>query len=235
MKDILGKIIHRNSKRIPYFFEQNNYALIGKLSSSILHDILTPLTSLTLANDANPAQASFANTIVQNSTTELKEYIDILRNFLYQENKPINIEVNAEIKKSILLLKHKLISNNIQLQFIEFDHIQTTIHPLHIYQIIINLVSNAIEASVHSKTKKILLLLKKVDQYFQIECRDFGSGIPDEILKYAGKKCVSSKSKKRGFGLYSVYYIVEHVLQGKITITTNSNSGTLFTCKIPLS
>lgn len=228
-------MIQRNSKRIPYFFEQNNYALIGKLSSSILHDVLTPLTSLTLAHTVQGKQSSLADSIVKNSTTELKEYIDILKNFLQQENVPTTIEINAEIKKSILLLKHKLISNNIQLQFIEFDQIKMNVHPLHIYQIIINLISNAIEASIHLKTKKIILLLKKIENYIHIECRDFGTGIPEDIIKHAGKKFISTKSDQRGFGLYSIYYIVEYMLQGEITIQTEKDSGTLFICKIPLN
>jgi signal transduction histidine kinase len=238
MKNIFQNFIQRNFKKIPYFFErkqqfyieQYNYALLGKLSSSILHDILTPLTSILLATQLDKKDQTKT---IETSTKELKEYVEVLRDFAYQDISDKKIHVNKEISKSILLLRHKSIADNIQIQYIEYDQIFLNIHPLHLYQIIINLVSNAIDASVESKIKKVIISLKKHPSHIQIECRDFANGIPKEILKHAGKEILSTKSNSRGFGLYSVYYIVEKILKGTITIHTGKNIGTYITCRIP--
>jgi signal transduction histidine kinase len=235
---IFKNFIKRNFKRIPYFFEkekflyieQQNYALIGKLSSSILHAILTPLTSILLLNQS---KIDNKEKLITDSTQELKEYVDVLRNFTYQNVLDKKILVNSEISKCILLLKHKSISNNIQIQYIEYNRVFAHIHPLHIYQIVVNLVSNAIDASVGSQTQKIIVSLKKDEKGFEIICKDFGEGIPKYILKSAGKSITSTKSSTRGFGLYSVYYVVEKILKGSILIHSKQKEGTCVICKIP--
>ena len=235
MKDIFEKFIMRNSKRIPHFFEENNYALIGKLSGSILHDVLTPLTSLTLANENQHLSPNLMEPIIQNSRKELREYLDILKNIMHDNKTLQKIHINEEIRKSILLLKHKIITHNINLQFIEFDQIYSQIYPIHIYQIIINLISNAIEGSTDSNNKQIILLIKKAQNQMQIECRDFGCGIPQHILKNIGKDFTSTKSEQRGFGLYSIHYTIQKILHGTIHIETEEKNGTLFVCKIPIN
>ncbi len=235
----IQNFIQRNFKKIPYFFERKiefnnesyNYMLFGKLSSSILHDILTPLTSLLLATET---KQNIHKKIIKDSTRELRQYVEILRNFTYQNILETPLHVNKEISKSIILLRHKSIMHNVQIQFIEFDQIYSKIQPLHLYQIIVNLISNAIEGSLDSETKKVILTLKKTSDHFEITCRDFGKGIPQDILKRIGKDIKSTKSHTRGFGLYSIYNTVEKILCGKITVHTKENFGTIFICKIPI-
>jgi two-component system sporulation sensor kinase A len=241
MKKIFEKIFIRNFKRIPYFFEtkpkfyieQNNYTLIGKLSTSLLHDILTPLTSLSLAAQTPAHSHTALKPIVENSTHQIKEYVDILKKFLTQDTLKSKTCINSEISNCLILLRHKAISHNIQIQYIEFDQISAHIHPLHIYQIVINLISNAIEASVESEIKKIIISVRKYKKDLYIECKDFGIGIPEDVLKKIGEYNFSTKSKERGFGIYSITYIVEHVLQGTLHIESDSQ-GSLFSCRIPL-
>lgn len=236
MKNILQNILYRNSKKVPVFFntyqlEESNYALLGKLSSSILHDVLTPLTSLLLTQEKT---STSLKPIVETSSKQLLEYIGILKDFMYPRESSC-IHINKEISKSILLLKHKALCNNVQIQFLELNQIYANVHPLHIYQIVINLLSNAIEASTYTKTKKVILTLKQIrNTHIQIECRDFGSGIPREILKHIGDKIISTKSKGRGFGLYSVDYIVKNILHGSILIESSKKHGTLFVCRFPI-
>jgi signal transduction histidine kinase len=241
MKQIYEKIILRNLKKIPYFFkikptihlEQSNYALIGKLSTSLLHDILTPLTSLSLAQEISQESAQF-QPIVTHSTKQISEYVSILKEFLESATGQKPTLINSEISKCLVLLKHKALVHNIQIQYIEFDQIQTNIHPLHIYQIIVNLISNAIEASAESETKKIIVSLRKFKNKFYIECRDYGVGIPQEHIRKIGLYNFSTKSKDRGLGLYSVMHIIQNILKGRLHIESEPNKGSLFSCEIPL-
>lgn len=244
MKYIINIFNTRNFKKIPYFFtrnqssiSQNNYALIGKLSTSLLHDVLSPLTSLMIANDITETHSSEAfKPLIQNSSSQIKEYVEIMREFLQEEyttNKKILI--NTEVQKCLTLLKNKIIQNNIQINFIEFDQIYIKINPLYIYQIIINLLTNAIEASTQSETKKIILILRKNKKDVIIECKDFGTGIPKEILQKIGSYNFSTKSNNRGFGLYSIYQLIVHILGGTVSTETEEGAGSLFTCTLPLT
>lgn len=232
----------RNLKKIPFYFEskpvlnfeQNNYALIGKLSASLLHDILTPLTSLSLVSEISK-DTIHLGPIITHSTNQISEYISVLRDFLDSPSDTKGTFVNSEISKCLTLLKHKALIHNIQIQYIEFDQIHTNIHPLHIYQIIINLISNAIEASTESEAKKIILSIRKFKNNFYIECRDFGEGISSENIRKIGSYNFSTKSKQRGFGLYSVTYIIQTILRGNLYIESEPNKGSLFSCEIPLT
>lgn len=244
MKNFIENKIIRNFKKIPYFFEithnkpsieQYNYALFGKLSSSILHDILTPLTSLSLGLEINKSKGLLIlEPIVEDSTKQIKEYIEIMRCFLNKPETDSKIHINKEIIKCIKLLSHRATKNNTQIQFIEFDQIYTKIYPLHIYQIVINLLSNAIEASINSETKKIILILRKNKNNFIIECKDFGIGISKETYDKIFLFNFSTKSKERGFGLYSIQYIIQELLNGKIIAESEPNKGSLFSCTLPI-
>lgn len=239
MKEKIKKLVERNFKKIPYFFEKKNsfyfdesgYTLIGRLSTSLLHDILSPLTSLSLA--ASTPHTS-TQTLIENSSKQLGEYVSILRNFLLEKNLSNATSINQEIRNCILLIRHLSLMHNVQIQFIEFNQITTHIHPLHIYQIVINLLTNAVEASIHSKTKKVILILKKEKHFLYIECKDFGSGIPQDSIEKIGMYNFSTKSTNRGFGLYSVSHIVHNLLKGTLHVESEPNQGSLFSCKIPL-
>ncbi len=243
MKHFIQKTIVRNFKRIPYFFEtkpkiyfeQNNYALIGKLSTSLLHDILTPLTSLSLTTEIKSNDIQTLKPIIEHSASQITEYVGILKNFLEYDITKQSIHVNPEISKCLSLLRHKALAHNIQIQYVEFDQIHASIHPLHMYQIIINLVSNAIEASVQSENKKIIIILRKFKSNFYIECRDYGVGISKEHISKICTYNFSTKSKERGFGLYSIKYIIENILNGKLYIESEPDQGSLFSCEIPLT
>jgi sensor histidine kinase regulating citrate/malate metabolism len=157
-----------------------------------------------------------------------------MKDFLNETQVESVVHVNKEILKCITLLQHKALEQGIQIQYIEFDQVHTQIQPLHIYQIIINLLSNAIEASLTTQNKKIILILKKEKDSFCIECKDFGTGIAPETLTKIGTYNFSTKSPSRGFGLYSLQHIVTYILNGTVTIQSEPDMGSLFSCKLPL-
>ncbi len=243
MRYFIEKVLIRNFKRIPYFFEtepkffieNQNYALMGKLSASLLHDILTPLCSLSLATDIKDSKSTqLFKPLIQDSTSQIQEYVQLMKNFMIDAPQESQVHINTEILKCIKLLRYKALENQVQIQFIEFDQVFVSIHPLHIYQIIINLLSNAIEASTASETKKVILIIKKDRQNFYLDCKDFGSGMTEATLERLGTCNFSTKSDTRGFGLYSVKHIVTNILNGQLDIKSEPDDGSLFSCTIPL-
>lgn len=233
MLDKITDTISRNIKNIPYFFtykqlDEKN-VLLNKLSSSIIHDILTPLTAIKLATNLDNQDQT--RQIIEDSTEQITEFIYVLKSFI--ENNDIKeVNINKEIQNIIKLLKNRILEHNLQLQFIEFDTIKKQINPLYIYQIVINLISNAIEATKNSNEKKILLLIKKGRDHFQIECRDFGTGIATNTQNKIYEFNYSTK-ESTGIGLYSIKNVV-NILKGKIEIKSEPNNGSLFTITLPL-
>jgi len=242
MIDSIKQTMIRNIRYIPYFFKressysssQYNYALFGKLSATILHDILTPINSLSLVSELEQKGQSKLHPIITESTKQIKEYVEIMRDFLEPTKNHTQTHVNIEIIKCIKLLTHKARLHSVSIQYIEFDQIYSKIDSMHIYQIVINLISNAIEASIQSESKKVILILKKEKDTFIFECKDFGSGISKDILSKISTPHFTTKETGTGLGLFSVKHILSQYLNGSLFIQSEPNQGSLFSCHIPL-
>ncbi len=243
MNFLKSKEIMRNIKNISLFlkrkpafnFAENNYAMIGKLSASIIHDVLTPITSLSLSSNLiKENNIKDIQPIIENSTNQIKEFVLIMKDFISKYDVENLININHEIQKAIKLSNYKAIQNGVQIQFIEFNQIKSRVHALHIYQIIINLLSNAIDASLNSKIKKVILILKKDKDNFYIECKDFGSGFDTQYLSQIFKQQFTTKEDGQGFGLYSIGYIVKKYLKGELKVYSEKNKGSLISCKLPI-
>jgi signal transduction histidine kinase len=122
----------------------------------------------------------------------------------------------------------------VQIQFLELNQVHTYTHAIYIYQILVNLISNAIDASAGSETKKVLIILKRQGRSYSIECKDFGSGMPKNILRQIKKPGYTTKPDGHGFGLYSVRFIVEKRMYGRLSASSDPEEGSLFSCRIPL-
>jgi two-component system, CitB family, sensor histidine kinase MalK len=99
--------------------------------------------------------------------------------------------------------------------------------------IIGNLIDNAIEALSECEQREILLKLKYSHQQLEIQVKDSGLGIQEEIIHKVYEKGFSTKGKNRGYGLYLVSKSIEK-LGGTIKIKSEDNEM-LFTITVPYS
>ena len=102
-------------------------------------------------------------------------------------------------------------------------------------QVLINLLSNSIDAS--EPGKNISIHSKAREHTLSISVEDEGSGIPPDVLKRIYEPFVTTKDpgKGTGLGMALVYSIIEEH-QGRITIDSpiNANSrGTRVTITLP--
>ena len=96
---------------------------------------------------------------------------------------------------------------------------------------IINILNNAAEASpaeagieFHAYWDRTLLTLK---------IRDFGPGLPSELIEFAGRQPVSSNKKGLGVGLFLTYSTIKR-LGGKITFSNLDAGGACVEIILPL-
>jgi signal transduction histidine kinase len=109
-------------------------------------------------------------------------------------------------------------------------------NPIKFSQIVINLVTNAIDAS--QKTSGAIGGIVTVELTYRKEAvylsvHDRGSGIPPEICEYIWKPFFSSKRSGTGLGLATTRTIVEQYFYGTISATCTKELGTIFMVKIP--
>ena len=106
-----------------------------------------------------------------------------------------------------------------------------------LYQIIFNLVENAIKYNVPDG--KIYISLSRVEDNAVLQVRDTGVGIPDDALEhvferfYRVDKARSRKSGGSGLGLSIVRNMVERN-NGTICVESAVGHGSVFTLSFPI-
>jgi two-component system sensor histidine kinase RegB len=96
---------------------------------------------------------------------------------------------------------------------------------------IINILNNAAEAS--PPEKGIEFHASWDSDYAVIQIKDFGPGLPPELIDLAGKQPVISKKRGLGVGLFLAYSTINR-LGGKISLYNNESVGACAEITLPL-
>lgn len=106
------------------------------------------------------------------------------------------------------------------------------------YQIVLNLLLNAVESYENYKTNKKLveISLEKIGKSFVLEVKDYGKGIDKRQLKHIFEPFFTTRKRRggTGIGLYLTKEYVEELFKGKIKISSKKRSGTSVKVEIPL-
>lgn len=234
-----------------------NQAEFGKLSQGLFHDLMSPLTSISLhlekmssGNfDTNDAQNSIGK-IVQVSR-KMNEFMQSVRNIIGDKDSrksKYSSKVTDSINTITDLYGYKLRLANIKIQTLCNRNIILPIHPVRLNQLFMNLISNSIDAyemstrETHKSGRNIIkisisesMVENGVDQAsVNISILDNGKGMEDYHTKQAFKESFSTKTSGSGIGLNTVRDIVEKELHGKISIKSKINIGTEILISIPI-
>jgi len=96
---------------------------------------------------------------------------------------------------------------------------------------LINILNNAAEMTL--KEKGVELHLSMAETMAIIKIRDFGPGLPPEIIKQVGKQPIVSSKHGLGVGLFLTYTTI-HRLGGKIDIYNMETGGACVEIELPL-
>lgn len=109
-----------------------------------------------------------------------------------------------------------------------------TADPIHIQQVLINLVRNAIEAMADSPEKKLSIAARRSGACAEISVRDSGPGLPAAIRANLFEPFLSTKPAGMGVGLSICRTIVESH-EGRIWAGDCEGGGTAVTFTLPLA
>ena len=246
--------------------QQEQMAAIGQLAAGVAHEINNPL-GFVMSNhevlkgyisellnfscdDINEADSSRFN-YIKNDTGELLEDIDIglkrvqkivegLRSFSRVDNisEFYEFDLRKGIENTLIVLNNRLkYSADVKLS-VEKNLPFIIGNGNKINQVILNLVTNAIDA-VEEKfgDKKGLIEIRAYsigdDVIFEIE--DNGTGIPKEIQNKIYQPFFTTKDigKGTGFGLSIAYDIIVTEHKGNIELKSSIGEGTKFILTIP--
>lgn len=228
-------------------------AEFGRLSSGIFHDLVNPLTAVSLNLEQVRIEGeqkllsakSFLSQAIL-ATHKMEDLIISIKKQIQKEGTLCEFSINEEIKQIIEILAYKSRKAKVMVNFFENDEFKLHGDPIKFGQVMGNLLANAIEAcendngeaspNNHETTSKIDIFLKQNATHINIEVNDSGSGIaPENILKIF-EPFFSTKIKQGlglGIGLASTKNIIEKDFKGTIKVESKINEGAKFIINLP--
>ncbi len=221
---------------------------VGKLAefvSSLAHEISQPLTAILsyaqagqrLLKDREPQLHEILQYII-NDDQRASEVIRRLR-YLLKKSKPTfePLDINVLIKDTTTLIMPHITAKNISMKF-NLDHKLPRIQGdrIQLQQVLLNLISNSLEAMEDSKDPRELLIvssLKNPDTIL-VQVKDSGCGIPEENMKKLFGHFFTNKPDGLGMGLSISRSIVE-AHGGQLEARNNPDRGATFYFTIPLN
>ncbi|HDI82719.1 MAG TPA: PAS domain S-box protein [candidate division WOR-3 bacterium] len=209
---------------------------ISTFTAGIAHDINNTLTAIMgstglLYNYVSKDGMEYIRAI-EDAVKTSSEMIRQLLSFTKQRvGEPVVFDVNELIKETMSMVK-RMIPEDVKC---------TTIlnpSPLLLYadktqlqEILINLVSNAIDAMPNGG--KLTINSKLIEDYVIIQVIDTGIGMDEQTKKRIFDPFFTTKEKGTGLGLSVVYGLVGEN-NGTIEVDSAPGEGTTFTIKFPL-
>lgn len=218
-------------------------AEFGRLSSGIFHDLINPLTAVSLnleqiktETDSKIISAKSYLSQALLATNKMERLITSIKKQISRENVIEVFSLNQEINQTIQILSYKSRKADVNIKFREDNEITMRGDALKFGQIIANLLANAIDACENAPQKEILIDLTNYEDRIELKVKDSGIGISSEILAKIFEPFFSTKKigcRGLGLGLASSKNIVENDFAGDIDVISEVNVGTTFTIKIP--
>jgi signal transduction histidine kinase len=250
--DELGKLVSEYNNMIKQL-EENIIQLAKseregawkEMAKQVAHEIKNPLTPMKLSIqhlerslDVPPAELK---TRIKHLSNMLIEQIDILANIATEfssfakmpQPKLDFYSVNDLIQNSVQLFASSE-EQTIKLVNTGNEQLKARIDKDQFCRVINNLIKNAQQSIPANRLPKIIIsLFNKEDKWIQIDIKDNGLGIPDELKSKIFYPNFSSKSDGMGLGLAMAKNIIES-FNGTINFVTVVNEGTTFTILLPI-
>ena len=222
-------------------------AQFGQLSKGLLHDLMNPLSSLSLYTErlkdleGQPREYHEAINKMTDISRRMGSFMDNLKNYTTHVHALSKREV-TDFTNEILIIRdilgYKARMAKVRLIIDTPKKLELPANPMRIHQLILNLVTNAIEAcEVRAITDggehQVIINLKQSDNVAILSVSDTGVGVQKEYLNQLFKRPFTTKVNGTGSGLMTIRSIVEDELHGQITVDSKEDGGTIFTVRIP--
>jgi len=222
---------------------QCRMANMGEMLDSIAHQWRQPLMHINaiLMNMENSLDADktkkqgrdyLENKIdeVATLTTHMSQTIEDFRGLFKKEKELTHFILQNVIDDVLVLMKNNL--NDIELEYNTEDDVFVLGHRSELMQVVIILLSNAIEVlnNRNVEKKRIVIHIGSSDKLAIISLEDNAGGINPSNAEQIFDPYFTTKEQSggTGLGLYIAKIIVEHKMDGNISVT-NTTEGAKFT------
>ena len=247
IKQVVIKILFKKGDDINHLLflynnnksQLNRFLTMGQLTSGLMHDLFTPISSMVLIIDQLNKDGVLDDSELKNSLLsskkELHNFTAMIHLYLKENDTNELVNISDTVEQSIRLLGYKIKENNIKVSFLRKNNHELFTNKLKLFQVITNIISNAINSHENSdKEKNINITISKRKNYISINILDNGSGISKDLIKKIYNPLFTTRKDGIGLGLSTTKRIVEKELGGKIKISSEINYRTNVLIKIPI-
>ncbi len=229
----------------------SNLASIGVIAAGITHEINQPLNAIKVVSDSvlywDKKNRGYLPQMIISKLEKISAGVDRIdqivkhmRTFYSdQQKKPDEIfDLNDAVRHAISFINRQIGAHDIELELnLDERNLDIRGNVIHVEQMLLNLVANAIHALDQSETseKKIVIRSRGEEGHAILEIRDTGPGVPPGQRKTIFDPFYTTKhpDEGMGIGLAIVKRIVEEHM-GKIAVKNHRSGGALFTVRVPI-
>lgn len=219
--------------------EYNQMTSLGLFAPGIIHDLSSPLTTVSLNLGVLSDQIG-KNQSLDLALEGVNKMGTIIQNFRNSSKDVQNGEifnVYKEIQNNTKLVEYKVETDNINLLIGGNKKVNIHTNKAKFNQVLLNLVTNALDSfdNINRKNKKILIKISSYKNHVKITVKDNGQGMSSETLRRAFSPFFTTKPKDTGLGLglFICKKTVENDFKGKLSIESRLNKYTTVTISIP--
>lgn len=219
------------------------FAEFGKLSSGVFHDLMNSL-NIVVNNvsqlETNQEQLPEVKTHIHKAVTashRMGDYLQSVRKQIAVRDIESLFSSTKEINDAVDMVHFKAREAHVA---ITLDTEDVIIHgnAVKFYQLVLNLLVNAIEACEVNENESIVAIqLKKLEDDALLIIEDNGCGIEASLLDTIFTQFFTTKAygKGIGLGLSQTKEIVEQEFKGTIRVISTVNIGTRFIITLPIT
>lgn len=238
--------VDSNRAKDHLLIQQSRLAAMGEMARNIAHHWRQPLNALGLQlynigdefHYGELTTASLDQDIANGMSliNQMSATIDTFRDFFLEDQEKSIFSLDSAVKETLSMAKHELESLSIGIVTHLDESVKTEGYAKEFAQMLLNLLANAKDAILASKTDVGLIEISvwREDQHACVSLRDNGCGIPEAMLPRIFDPYFTTKPGGSGFGLYLSKAIVEK-LCGNIHAANAPEGGAIITVKMPLA
>ncbi len=222
------------------------FAEFGKMSSGFFHDLMTPLTSMSLRVEQLKSAktqeiSSVANHLddVLDAADRLSRFLRTIRKQLEFQSSPELFDIAETIRTVLSIVTYKARTLAVAVHYEGVTTLEYYGYAAKFYQVVMNLVSNALDACESSALpdRSVVVSLHAGSDKIAFTVRDTGIGIDPCIQSKIFEPFFSTKPSRigMGIGLAITKDIIERDFQGVITVASMQGRGSVFTVMLPKS
>jgi signal transduction histidine kinase len=222
--------------------QAESMAAVGQMISAVAHEVRNPLNTIVLGLDAltklveNDKEKSAICAEIRYGVGALRKIVAELLDY----SKPVKLtystlSVDEIIKAALRRIPRKPAHVNISVELEQQDR-KVVLDAEKVERVLVNLISNAIDAMPNGGTIKIAgnCVQSEECEMLLLWVSDTGAGIDAEVLGRVQEPFFSTKSKGTGLGLAICRKIID-AHNGSLTIQSKLREGTTVAINLPIA